>query len=325
MKTIDADIRTGQLAPVYLLYGEEDYLKRQYRDKLKKALIKETDTMNFSSFQGKEFSLDEVIGLADTMPFFTEKRMILMEDSGLFKAGGQDLAAYLDEMPDTTCIVFLEHEVNRASKLYKTVSKAGRAVEFKRQNERTLTTWILARVKREKKNITQDALNQFLAMVGDEMDYIDHELEKILCYCINKDSIEASDIAAVCVQPLSNQVFQMIDRIAAKKQKEALELYYELLALKEPPARILYLIARQMQSLLVLKEMDGKGYDTKRLAEKSGVPEFRVRQNLALARGFTREQLYDAVAECVELEEAVKSGNLMDRIAVEMIIIKESA
>ena len=48
MKTIDNDIKTGQLKQVYLLYGEEQYLIRQYRDKLKKAMVAEGDTMKFS-------------------------------------------------------------------------------------------------------------------------------------------------------------------------------------------------------------------------------------------------------------------------------------
>lgn len=47
MKTIDNDIKMGQLKNVYLLYGTEDYLKRQYRDKLKHALVEPDDTMNF--------------------------------------------------------------------------------------------------------------------------------------------------------------------------------------------------------------------------------------------------------------------------------------
>ena len=49
MKTIDNDIKTGQFKQIYLLYGEEQYLIRQYRDKLKHALAADDDTMNFSA------------------------------------------------------------------------------------------------------------------------------------------------------------------------------------------------------------------------------------------------------------------------------------
>ena len=85
MKTIDNDIKTGQFKQIYLLYGEEQYLIRQYRDKLKHALAADDDTMNFSAFSGSDINQKEIIDLAETLPFFADRRLILIEDSGLFK------------------------------------------------------------------------------------------------------------------------------------------------------------------------------------------------------------------------------------------------
>ena len=61
MKSINEDIKNGQMKTVYLLYGEEAYLKRQYRDKLKKALIPEGDTMNFSAYEGKDVEIKQLL------------------------------------------------------------------------------------------------------------------------------------------------------------------------------------------------------------------------------------------------------------------------
>ena len=85
MKTIDLNIKEKKFPGVYLLYGEEVYLKRQYRDKLLAALTLPGDTMNFSAYQGKDINPGELIDLAETLPFFAEKRVILVEDSGFFK------------------------------------------------------------------------------------------------------------------------------------------------------------------------------------------------------------------------------------------------
>ena len=85
MKSIDEDIKNGTFRTAYLLYGEEAYLKKTYRDKLKKALSTDGDTMNFAGFQGKDVAVNEVIDLSETLPFFAEHRLILIEDSGLFK------------------------------------------------------------------------------------------------------------------------------------------------------------------------------------------------------------------------------------------------
>ena len=92
MKTIDNDIKTGQFKQIYLLYGEEQYLIRQYRDKLKHALAADDDTMNFSAFSGSDINQKEIIDLAETLPFFADRRLILIEDSGLFKKSAEELA-----------------------------------------------------------------------------------------------------------------------------------------------------------------------------------------------------------------------------------------
>ena len=68
MKTIDEDIRNGQFQSVYLLCGEEAYLKKQYKDKLKRAMADPDDSMNFSAYEGKGINPKEVIDLAETLP-----------------------------------------------------------------------------------------------------------------------------------------------------------------------------------------------------------------------------------------------------------------
>lgn len=324
MKTIDADIKSGSFAPVYLFYGEEDYLKKQYVEKLKKALIPEGDTMNLSAYEGKDIRPGELIDLAETMPFFADRRLILLTNSGLFKGACDDLAEYMKAIAPTACFVFVEEEVDKRSKMFKNVKAAGRAVEFTRQSEQVLTQWILSRLKRENKKITQSVMQQFLNTVGTDMEYIDKELEKLLCYCMDKEVIEAEDVSAVCVQQTTSKIFDMVNAIADKNRKHALELYYDLLALKEPPMRILFLVARQFQILLQVKELSGKGHDNKFIAAKAGIPEFAVRRNQGQAGSFTKEQLYQAVADCVEAEEAVKTGNLNDRMAVELLIVRYS-
>ena len=130
MKTIDEDIRNGQYKTMYLLYGAEAYLKKQYKDKLIKALVAEGDTMNFSAYEGKGINPKELIDLAETLPFFAERRVILVENSGFFKNSCDDLAEYLLEPAASTCFLFVEEEVDKRSKMYKAVAKGGKAVEF---------------------------------------------------------------------------------------------------------------------------------------------------------------------------------------------------
>lgn len=324
MKGIDEDIKSGSFQPVYLLYGEESYLKKQYGQKLRQALSKPDDTMNASFYEGKNIDPGEMIDLAETLPFFAERRLIFVENSGVFKSSCEELADYMKHIAEETCFVFVEDEVDKRGKMYKAVRNAGRVVEFPRQTQEILTRWILSRIKRENKKITQPVLQLFLEKTGDDMENIDKELEKLFCYTLEREVIAAEDVEAVCTVQTTGKIFEMVDKIAERQQKQALELYYDLLALKEPPMRILFLIARQFGILLQVKDLRQQGYDNKFIASKVKIPEFAVRKNMAQAGRFTLEQLKEAVADCVQMEEEVKTGSLNDRMAVELLVIRHS-
>lgn len=325
MKTIDNDIKMGQLKNVYLLYGTEDYLKRQYRDKLKHALVEPDDTMNFSAYEGKDINPKELIDLSETLPFFKEKRMILVENSGFFKNSCDDLAEYMSQVPESTCFVFVEEEVDKRSKLFKAASRAGSTVEFETPKEDMLIRWILGRIQREGKKITQSVMQLFLSKTGSDMENIDKELEKLVCYTLDKTEISAADVEAICTGQTENKIFEMIDAISARNQKKALDLYYDLLALKEAPMRILFLIARQFQNLLLIKSMSAKGYPAVSIAKTAGMPSFAVQKNLRQAGAFKINQLKEAIEDCGQAEEDVKTGRMADQLAVELLIVKYSA
>lgn len=324
MKTIDEDIKNGQFKRVYLLYGEEAYLKKQYKDKLKAALISPDDTMNMAAYEGKNINPKELIDLSETLPFFSDRRVILIENSGFFKGSPEELAEYMDQVPDTTTFLFVEDEVDKRSKLYKAVKNTGSIVEFAQQTEELLTRWILSRLKKEGKNIKGTVMQLLLSRTGTDMGNIDRELEKLICYCMDKDVIEAADVEAVTTEQTTNKIFDMVNAIAEHNQRRALDLYYDLLALKEPPMRIMYLITRQFMILLNVKDMAGKGFDNNTIAKNAGVPPFAVRRNLAQAKGFSVKQLKQAISDGAEYEEAVKTGRMNDQMAVELFLMKYS-
>ncbi len=151
MKQISEDIKQGNFKQAYLLYGEERYLRRQYRDRLRKALCGEDDTMNTHFYEGKNINLGEIIDLAETLPFLAERRVIFISNSGLFKSGGEKMAEYLAAPNGSTFFVFTESEVDKRSKLFKTVQSKGYAADFAVQDEKTLKRWIGGKGKKSQK------------------------------------------------------------------------------------------------------------------------------------------------------------------------------
>ena len=325
MKTIDNDIKAGEFKQAYLLYGEEQYLIRQYRDKLKKAMVAEDDTMNFSAFEGADINQKEIIDLAETLPFFADRRVILIEDSGLFKKSAEELADYMASVPESTYFIFVEKDVDKKTKMYKAVNKIGSAVEFVRQTDETLMRWVNGRIRRNGKNITGDAYALFIRKTGTDMENIDREMEKLICYTLEKDTIEPEDVEAITTEQTQNKIFDMVDAISSHQQKRALDLYYDLLSLREPSMRILYLITRQFHILAIVKAMSNQGFGNKDIASKAGCPEWAVRKYGAQCKGYSLDQIRQAVKDGTELEEAVKTGQLNDQLAVEIFIIQYSS
>ena len=230
-------------------------LFRSYRDKLKGVLCTPDDNMNNHFYEGRNVSVGEIIDLAETLPFLAQHRVIFLDNSGLFKSGGEQMAEYLKVQNESTVLIFTEAEVDKRSKLFKAVQAQGCAVEFAAQDENTLKRWVAGILGREGKKITENTVLLLLSKTGTDMENIHMELEKLICYCMDREVVEPRDVEAVCTTRVSNHIFDMVTAIAEKRQKDALELYYDLLTLKEPPRRILFLIARQCNLLLQAKAM----------------------------------------------------------------------
>lgn len=320
MKRLNEDINTGKLQGIYLLCGAEAYLRRQYRDRLKSAIVGD-DTMNYHYFEGKNISVGEIIDLAETLPFFAERRLIVLENTQLFKSGGEQLADYLEERAESTYFLFVEPETDKRSKLYRTVKAKGSIVEFGTQDEDTLIKWVMGMVKKEGKNISANNLRYLLEKTGTDMENIRKETEKLFCYLLDKDVITREDIDEICTKQISGHIFDMIGAIADKQQEKALALYYDLLALKEPPMRILFLIAKHFNQLLQVKDLYKKGFADKAVAERVGIPPFAIRKYITQAGRFSMEELRGAVEACVQAEEDIKTGRVNDTLSVELLIV----
>lgn len=325
MQQLLNDIKNDTYKPVYLLYGDEAYLRLQYKDRLKKALVNEDDTMNYSYYQGKDVHVPEVIDLSETMPFLADRRVIILENTDFVKNGNEELAEYISGgVNDTTVIIMVETSVDKRTKLYKTIDKQGRCVCFETQSDETLKKWILGRLKKENKQITGHTLDVFLETVGTDMYAISMELEKLLSYTMNRDVITEKDIEDVCCVRLANRIFDMIAKIGMKQGSEALNMYHELLALKESPFGILALIVRQFNQMLQIEDLLAQRYSQKEIASRVGLSPYIVGKYIPQVKQFTAKEMRVILEKCAKTDYGIKSGHIEAELAVELLIIESS-
>ena len=143
--------------------------------------------------------------------------------------------------------------------------------------------------------------------------------------CLRTDVITRADIEAVCTSQISNHIFDMLRAVTEKKQQRALDLYYDLLALKEPPMRILYLLARQFNQMLQVKELEKEGYDQSAISKRLGIQPFVVKNYQKILGRYSLGQLKSAVEKCTKTEEQVKTGYLNEALSVELLLVEFSS
>lgn len=324
MKNIKKDLEQKDIKRAYLIFGEERFLVRSAKNMLIRGLVTKGDTMNFTGYSGKECNAPKIIDLAETLPFFADYRVILIEDSGWFKTAAEEMAEYVKQIPESACIIFVESEVDKRNKLYKQVKANGYICECKRATNKELTDWVVRYLSKAGKKITGNDMKYLLEKLGEDMDNISSELDKLIAYTYEREVVARQDIDAVCVSEITGKIFEMIDAIGGRKQQRALELYYDLIASREAPMKILFMLARQFNIMLQIKEMNEYHIPASEMAAKLGMQSFIVNKTLSQCRNFKYKTIRSALKYCISMEEAVKQGNMNDKMAVELIIVRYS-
>ena len=323
MKNINNHIKENNFSKAYLLFGDEDYLKSTYKKRLINA-ISGDDTMNLSYYEGKDIDVQDVVDTSNTLPFFADKRLIVIENSGFLKNSSESIASAIKNAPESTCFIFVENEVDKRNKTYKALIENGYVCEMKKQTEDTLMTWAAKMFKDAGKKITRDNMAYFLAKTGNDMNNIKNEADKIISYTGAADEITMEDIDLICTVQTEEHVFAMIDSISEKNKDKVMRLYSDLVALKEPPMKILALLGRQFATLMAVKEMAQEGHPAQVVAEKLGIRSYYIGKYISQSKSFTLKQLRQAVEDCVEADYSIKSGLMTDTYAVELVIMKYS-
>lgn len=324
MKRVLQHIKEQKYQNLYLFYGKEKYLAAQTRDKLKKALIPDGDTMNYSYFEGKKTDLPEILELIQTMPFFNDHRLLVLDQTELGKKSNDDFLNALKEIPETTILLIIEDEVDKRSKIYKYINKEGCAVSFETPKEKDLVLWVAQMLKKEQKKMTQKDIQLFLYKTGQDMFTIKNELEKLISYTKGREVIGSEDLEALTTAQTTNQIFVMLEAIAKKQRDTVLKLYYDLIELKESPFGILALLVRQCNQLLQTQSLLEAGKSQGEMAKELKVPPFVAGKLKQQVRLFKREELYEMIKKCAATDEGIKTGKIADRIGVELLLVEFS-
>lgn len=326
MKKLKEDIKNKNFERVYLFFGDENYLKKECENKLKAAVIADgAETMNLDIFEGKKPEVKKISDSCETFPFMNDLRLVIVKDSELFVQGNKDgsekMAEYIKNIPEFSILTFIEGKADKRGKLYKAVSKNGYCLECKIPSERELCEWVGKEVLKNGFTMKKDVILYFLRNINPGMESILAELEKLYNYS-ERGEIIKKDIDSICSKSLEVKIFNMVAAIGNKNIKEALDIYNNMILMKEAPIMILAMIARQFRIILQSKYLSEKGYYNSDIAKKINQRDFVVSQCVFQAKNFKKKDLLNALKDCAECDVNIKSGKIQDRLGVEMIIMK---
>lgn len=310
---------------ITLIYGEDEWVKNEALKKVKAQTVDETDLMNYSYFEGKDIDVNQIIDQGETMPFFASEKLIVIKNSGYFKAGKKDdtgkLLEWLKAKPEYSLIVFVEQEIDKRNSLYKYIQKEWKVIEGNTPTEDALLK-ILTTACRERNLLIDNELIKYLAFnLPKQVSHMLVELDKLASF-VGEEKVTREAIEAVCVFSLEQRVFELLKAVSQNQTKLALSIYNKLIESKESPIGVLVLIGRQYRQLLQVKYLQRNNGNAKTIGQTIGVPYF-VAQDLAIqAQRFSFKTLQEILGLCLESDEAIKTGKMEPIKCIELLIIR---
>lgn len=319
MKVIDKDIKEKNFKEIYLLYGKEEFLKKIYKDRLTKSIV--NNKMNFDRYEGKNIDINSFIEKAKSLPFFEERRCILIENSTWFiKNKDINFISHLDLILKNTVLVFVEEEIDKRTKFYKEIEKRAYVLELNGLSEGELLSWLNKLLSLEGKKTSKKNLELILEYVGSDMNELKNEIDKLISYS-KESEISEEDIKSIISINPKNYIFNMIDAILNEDNKGAIKLYEALLKLRQEPMFILAMISKQFTQLLDIKRLLLENVDRKTIMSYFSIQEYRFNKIFSKIKNISVEKLKTYVKTCVDLDEMIKNGKLSDTLAIEILIV----
>ena len=308
---------------VYLLYGEDEYLRNEYLKKIRKAFGEVQLGINY--VQIDENNVSNIISDIETPAFGFPSKLIIAKNTGLFKkknALSETLADYLKTANlDGVELVFVEIELEKNS-LYNAISKIGEVKEFKEQKLPQLITKVKSIAKAYNVNILENTASYFIECIGTNMSDIINELRKLIEYAGNGGTIVKEDVDSLCVKKSESIIFDLTDNLGRKKIAEAIDVLHNLIYAKEPIQRILIMLYNHFKKLYIIKLAIEENKNVAQSLKLKPNQAFLVNKYQTQAKYFSEEELRSLLEELIKIDSSSKSGGIEINVGLETVLCK---
>lgn len=323
-------LKTGEFDRLYLITGEESYLKEYYLEELKKKVVDDTfRDFNLVELDGKNMTPEALSDAIESYPAMAERKLVVVTDFDLYKAPAPFqpvMETILTDLPEYICLVFyydiLEFKPDKRLKIHKELSKIACIAEFSRMEERELVSWLRRLFRARGKTIDDSTCAYMLFLCGNSMTNLVGEVEKAAAFA-TVEAVTQYHIDAVCTRVLDAVVFDLTDAISDRKFDRAVALVNDLIAQKNDEVAIFTTITRHMQRLYAAKLNSENGGGESTLFELLGThSSYYARQISKAARKTTLPWLRQAASICAETDIQLKSSAADKQKLLELALLR---
>jgi len=317
-------LRNKEYKPVYLFAGEEVYLQEEACSFVEKKFS--IDSLNLEIFYCGELSVNELLLAAQTHPFMSEKRLLVVKDAQKLKAADLEiLSQFLKNPLDTVCMLFLWTErvrrENKSSKLFKAVEARGDVVEFRALYENELPAWVKAKIKEQSKMITDEAARLLVAESGSNLLDLQNEIEKLSLYTAKKNEITVEDVEKMSGHTRQSNLNNLADSIESGKIDKTLQII-DLVNEGEIPLKILAAIYRVLRRLLIAKSlMEQKKSSRLEIQQELNLNAYFDKNFFTNLSRFNLGRLQQALKSVLAADLELKTSSRPEKLVFEEVVL----
>jgi DNA polymerase-3 subunit delta len=303
-------VEKGEIAPLYYFHGDEPYLiERAVKRLMGLTVPPDSRDFNLDIFYGKECKGDEIATAAQTLPMFAERRVVLVRRSSEIPAPAlEKLTEYVADPSPSTCLIFEGEKIDQRKKFFLEIKKKGVLVEFKRLYENQLAPFIREEATAYGKKVEPAALEMLIYLVGNNLQELAAEMEKVATFIGSRDVIRMADIREIVSDTKVDTVFELADGLGRKETGKALRSLNTILRDGEAPLMILAMLTRHFRQLWRVKELCEKRVPTQDISKATGINPYFMKGIVEQARNYRLSEFKGIFDRLFETDLALKTS-----------------
>lgn len=311
------------IKPLILILSDQAFLRRQPVDILKKRIEDEGfSDFNYQSFEIGIDSVSEMIAAANTMPFVTSTRLVVIEAIEKAKSSDlEELAKYAENPNESTIFVIVGTRLLKNTKLYKRIKEKGDILERKAPTRRELPNAVLSLFKKEGLQANIQIAEALINTVGEDLDYLTQAVSRVALYLGTRKKVELEDIASAVEDSVQVKPWEFTNALQERNKVKALQLYQASIKQGISELALLALTVKMVRELITCRALIDRGEaDLLTVATKLGKQEWLARRILDHSRAFKSTELNEIFLSLAEIEEKLKSGGEKSILFAQMIV-----